>query len=113
MSRIEVWFIFEIGELVYFRGAPHNLRNIPQQFVVSERIAHECHGGIQRFYRLVGVPDLVPELGLSRITPPYQRRDPSARAEEVVDEKAQRTPWHVGFSYQGSSSEEPKTPQAP
>lgn len=79
MSKIEVEFAFEIGDFVYFKSAPHFDWKNPRKFVVVERLAQQCHGGIQRMYRLGGLVDdasrtlmNVSETELSREKPPYE-----------------------------------------
>jgi len=44
-SWLSVWFAFDIGEIVYFRGDT-------QPDVIYERVAVEFVGGVQRLYRL-------------------------------------------------------------
>ena len=71
MSSLTVEFAFEIGDLVYFKSATHDIGNTPVKFVVYERLAQECHGGVQRLYRVLGVKDWVPEIVLTSVLPPY------------------------------------------
>jgi len=64
MSSITVDFEFEIGDTVYFKAARHNLSDSPKGFTVCERGAVECHGGVQRFYRLTGFDNKDPLSGI-------------------------------------------------
>jgi hypothetical protein len=57
MSSLTVEFAFEIGNIVYFRSARHDSRNQPTRYLVFERGAFECHGGVQKMYRVDGFPD--------------------------------------------------------
>ena len=55
MSKLSAEFRFEIGDMVYLRPSVEgviggNVRATGG--VVAERVAQECHGGIQRMYRL-------------------------------------------------------------
>ena len=73
-SEVRAMFEFEIGELVFFKGTQHNRSCRPNQFCVTERLAQECHGGIQKMYRLSGTdPHLLhPEIALTREEPAYR-----------------------------------------
>lgn len=88
MSSITVDFEFEIGDLVYFRGASHHAGVRPKQFCVYERLAQECHGGIQRMYRVTGGTDLFPAVLLTKEQPPYQ-----PACEEEQDELSPSRHW--------------------
>jgi hypothetical protein len=83
MSGFQVDFAFEIGDLVYVRGSTHTQTTRPKAFVVYERIAQECHGGVQRLYKVFGLEGLVPEPVLTLDIPPFQRRSALAVAEEI------------------------------
>ena len=72
MSSITAEFAFEIGDLVFFKGALHCDGHRPKQFCVYERIAQQCHGGIQMHYRLSGYTGDVPETVLTKDEPPYR-----------------------------------------
>ena len=74
MSSITVEFRYEIGELVYIRGATNTGSITPNRFVIIERMAQQCHADFQRLYRLVGFRDLVPEIAITRDEPEYQPR---------------------------------------
>ena len=81
MSSITVEFEFEIGDLVFFKGAQHTAGHRPKQFVVYERIAQQCHGGVQKRYRVGGITELVVEPLLVRDEPPYR-----ATTQESIDD---------------------------
>lgn len=74
MSSITVEFQFEIGDFVYMKSAPHTMESVPNAFVVYERIAQQCHGGVQKHYKLGGRDNMIPETLLTRDRPPYQPR---------------------------------------
>lgn len=78
MSTLTADFLFEIGDTVFFSSAQHAAGHRPKQFVIYERLAQECHGGIQRLYRLGGVDMNVPEVLLVRDEPAYR---PMSQAE--------------------------------
>lgn len=81
MHEIAVYFEFEIGEMLFFKNSVHLIGIRPKQYIVHERVAQECHAGIQQMYRLIGVETLVPEIALSRDEPPFR---PTTQ-EELVD----------------------------
>lgn len=97
MSGINVEFKFEIGGMVYFRGSIHDFDHRPNQFVIAERSAHECHGGLQRLYKLVNYRDPVPEIALSREEPSYQPASDAAykerRKKNAVDSEIDGARW--------------------
>ena len=72
MSKIEVEFEFEIGQLVFFKGSQHTRSNRPKMFPIFERHAQECHGGIQKLYKLSFITELVPEVVLTTEEPQYR-----------------------------------------
>jgi len=74
MSEITVNFEFELGDMVYFKSAQHSLGKRPLRFVVYERLAQQCHGGIQRLYKLGTITELVPEILLRNREPEYSKR---------------------------------------
>lgn len=82
MSQITVEFEFEIGEIVFFKAADHNSAVRPRTYQIMERLAQECHGGIQRAYVLVGSREWVPELALSREEPLYR-----PESQQTIDAK--------------------------
>ena len=92
-SMITVTFEFEIGELVFFKGTQHTLGCRPKQFCVTERIAQECHGGVQKLYRLSGTdPHLLhPEIVLTREEPAYRPVSVEERADELRNAYARWT----------------------
>lgn len=71
-KKIEVEFEFEIGDLVFFRSSDHAVGIRPKTFCVYERLAQECHGGIQRLYKLGNVPESIPEVLLCKDEPEYR-----------------------------------------
>lgn len=76
-SEITVKFEFEIGELVYIKGAQHCEGARPRRFVITERLAQQCHADMQRLYRLEGYDNRgygVPEVALTREEPLYQNK---------------------------------------
>ena len=72
MSSITVDFKFEIEEVVYIKTALHAMDNRPNRYIVQERIAQQCHGGVQRMYKLVGMSEHLPELALTIKEPEYR-----------------------------------------
>ena len=71
MSELKAEMKFEVGDFVYFRNASHHIEALPKRFVVTERLVQECHGGVQRLYKLHGHEGLVPEICLCSDMPPY------------------------------------------
>lgn len=82
MSKIEVEFEFELGDLVFLRGAQHIQQSRPKRYVIYERMASECHGGCQRLYKVLGWSEPLPEILLTKTEPPYQ-----PEAEEYLAER--------------------------
>ncbi len=78
-------FEFDIGELVFFRGAQHTCGCRPKQFCITERLAQECHGGVQKLYRLSGTDphQLHPEIALTRGEPAYRPVSSEQQADEL------------------------------
>ena len=81
-SDLTVTFEFEIGELVYVKGASHHEGMRPKQFVVFERLAQQCHGGVQMQYHLFGYDGLVPETVITRDQPPFEPKSDEQKREE-------------------------------
>jgi hypothetical protein len=85
-SEVTVKFEFEIGELVFIKGAQHSDQARPKQFVIFERIAQQCHADMQRLYRLIGYGEGssfgVPEIALTRVEPPYREKSNTQLLEE-------------------------------
>jgi hypothetical protein len=105
MSEITVSFEFEIGELVFFRDAAHCHGIRPKRFIIEERFAQQCHGGIQRLYRLHGYPRDsgylgVPEIVLSREEPAFI---PVSQAE-LDDRNRRADEEHKGFNLRHGSA---------
>lgn len=72
MSKIEVQFEFELGDLVYFRGSANDGGQRPTAFVIVEQIAQKCSGGVQQLYKLSGETSYHSELALTKDEPPYR-----------------------------------------
>lgn len=72
MSAITVEFRFALGVSVYFKHAAHDRACRPNQFVVVERIAQECAGGLQKLYRFSGDTNTYSEIALTVEEPPYR-----------------------------------------
>lgn len=71
MTVLNVEFSYEIGERVFIRTASHRDGLVPRQFLITERVARQCSGGVQLFYTLFDVDDEVPEIALTRNMPEY------------------------------------------
>ena len=93
-STITVAFEFDIGELVFFSDAQHTRGHRPKQFCVTERLAQECHGGVQKLYRLSGTDprQMHPEIALTREEPAYR----PVSSEQLADELRAAFPWWTG-----------------
>jgi hypothetical protein len=99
-SELTATLEFEVGELVYPRSALHCDGQRPRRFVIVERYVQQCHGGVQKLYRLHGVDgNLVSEVALTREEPEYRplsegyieaQLAAEARAEEARDERWNR-----------------------
>lgn len=63
MSGFTVDFEFEIGELLWMKGS-HDQRGI-----VTDRIAQQCSGGIQKLYSLSRLSGFISEIALTREPP--------------------------------------------
>ena len=86
-NTITVTFQFKPGDLVYFRGAAHHRGQRPARFCIETRMAEQCHGGIQRMYRLVGGDRYVPELALTSTEPGWQSKSDSDIEAEALEHK--------------------------
>ena len=93
MSKVEADFQFEMGALVYIRGSSHTAGLRPVQFVVIERIAQECNGGIQRMYLLAGEAKPYSELALTLEEPPYRPMPEEAMKDRERVAKADRAAY--------------------
>ncbi len=91
MSKIEVEFEFKIGQLVFFRDAQHTRSDRPMMFVIYERLAQQCHGGIQKLYKLSRYDGLFPEVVLTTEEPEYRPLCDEARKEAGWDLPTSRT----------------------
>lgn len=102
MSSITVQFQFEIGDIVYFRQSPNNMDNIPNRFLVTERLAQQCHGGIQMLYRLHDRDALIPEVAIRGDCPPFQPDSDERVAERQrllrAEHEVIKGPWMVKSS---------------
>lgn len=73
MSKLEVNFAHEIGDLVYLRNSLNDIDHIPKQFVIVERTATQISdGGVSIFYWLQDWKNPVNEVALSKEMPLYQ-----------------------------------------
>lgn len=85
-SELTVSFVYEIGDIVFFRASQHCAGSRPKPFLITERVAQECHGGVQQLYRMDGRPDLVSEVALSHDEPPYRPMVPAAVDDGIKSE---------------------------
>jgi len=93
MSKLEVEFEFEIGDIVFSKAAQHCSGHRPKPFIIYERIAEQCHGGVQRLYKVMGFEGFVPEVVLSRDEPEY-RPAPEAELKDAARIRAaERRTW--------------------
>lgn len=88
MSSVTVDFDFEIGDEVYLKTARSSFRETPSAVMIIERVAQECHGGVQRLYQLFGYDNLVPELVLTKQQPPFQT--PTTEQWEAITKERRR-----------------------
>ena len=107
MSGFTVEFAFELGQQVFFRDAPHDVDQTPRAFTVYERVAQECHGGVQRLYKLMvgeGRSELYPEILLCAEMPPLQPLSDAKIEERHRIEAARRARWEkFGWARYGGS----------
>lgn len=103
-SSITVTFEFEIGELVFVKGAQHIAGYRPKRFCIAERMVREYSGGIREFYKLTLTDcDWVPGIVLTRDEPKYRPMSPA----EVADHRStQREIYWRGLR---ADSEKPAT----
>lgn len=92
MSKLEVNFAFEIGDLVYIKSASHRMDCVPKRYVVYERIAQQCHGGVQLLYKITSFDGTFPEVVLTKELPAYEPISEEALAEER-ELDARRAEW--------------------
>ena len=69
MSKLEVAFKFEVGDLVYATTSLEDMRNTlgsPRAMIIQERVAQQCSGGVQLHYIVsnTGTPIKAPEATL-------------------------------------------------
>ena len=57
---------------MYFKNAENTLERQPVKYIITERYAQECVGGIQKMYRLLDSKELVPEPVLAYEKPTYE-----------------------------------------
>ena len=81
---LTVEFAFDIGEMVYCKAAAHRRDSFPRRFIILERLAQQCPGGVQLHYKLNGVDGNHLEIALTRDKPPYETRPPEMIAEEIA-----------------------------
>lgn len=100
MSSITVDFEFEIGDIVYFKDHDHDATRIPYKYVVFERIAQECHGGVQRLYRLCGhgvdMVTMWPAVVLTKDKPAFEPRDHGYFEHIYKSKFSDGPPWWDG-----------------
>lgn len=108
MSKLTVEFAFEIGDEVYARGTTHNSGNRPVVFIVCERWAQQCPGGIQLHYKLGGLAGNILEMLLTHDEPPYKDKSDAEYAaleRQIMASDAARTKaWAI---------DKPKEPDPP
>lgn len=80
MSTLSAEMAFEIGDFVYLKHHESTPELRPRRYMVYERHIQECHGGVQRFYRVAGLEGPVAEICLSKEIPPM---DESAEIERA------------------------------
>jgi hypothetical protein len=74
-------FLFLIGDVVYLKGSLHDAEHTPRSFVIIERHLQQNQGGIQRMYRLLGEPDMVPQVAICKEKPAYEWGDKNRSLE--------------------------------
>ena len=83
---VTVEFAFNIGEVVWHRAAVAGGQYKPHAWIVIERHAVQCHGGVQKFYKLNDCAGpMVPELALTSDEPP-----PASRVEWCMNTEPTR-----------------------
>ena len=91
-------FQFGVGDIVYFKTAPHNRDKYPNRFMVVERFVQQCHGGVQFLYKLdpPARDGLVPEIVLCIEKPPYEIS--MERLKDIANEDVlRRAEEHLQF----------------
>lgn len=78
---MEATCLFEVGQLVFFCTAAHDIHNRPKAFVVTAQIVERCSGGVQIQYRLSGVDGTISEIALQSVPPAFE-----ALSGECIDE---------------------------
>lgn len=83
MSELKADMAFDVGDIVYHKSALFTQTITPMPQVVIERHVVECHGGVQKFYKLneAGAA-LVPEIALTKEKPAYDDSYSRVREEE-------------------------------
>jgi hypothetical protein len=81
-------FEFEIGQIVYFRFATHNLDTYPIPYIVESQRAEWCTGGVQRNYKLCNVANYAAEIALTAEMPPFHCSSNERIAEYVRQQTA-------------------------
>lgn len=97
MSGFTVDFEFDIGDLVFTKGSQHTEGNRPRLFCISERIAQQCHGGIQKLYKLETIDGWHAEVVLTKDEPPYRPMSDARMIEHFAimeqERKARESHW--------------------
>ena len=84
MGELKAIMLFSVGEMVYIKSAANDRLSTPNQHVITERYLQECHGGIQKLYKLYGALDLVPEIVLTRDEPTFRPISKDFLAENML-----------------------------
>lgn len=73
MSELKAEMEFEIGDVVYFKTSLHDKHHTPRKFTVVGRIVEECHGGVQRHFKVASFGDcfMASYIELTKECPPY------------------------------------------
>lgn len=89
MTEITVDFEFELHEIVYLKHAEYSRNMKPVRHIIIERSAVECHGGVQKMYRLLDGQRLIPEPILTKSLPIPEGWDVAAFIDKLKnrDEK--------------------------
>ena len=98
MSGFTVEFEFEIGDLVYTKGSQHTDGQRPRMFCISERIAQQCHGGIQQLYKLETIDGWHAEVVLTYDEPPYRPMSDARMTEHFAIIEQERELREVRWS---------------
>ena len=94
-DTVAVEFEFAKGEILYRRDSNHGEGMVPRPFMVQERHVVDCHGGVQKLYKLVGEGGQFPEFSLSREMPPFQPASDALLADRARVAEARRQEYDV------------------